>query len=147
MMREHMHFRRGPWRAAKIATAAIVGVILAALFALIFGFIVRALWNWLMPPLFGLGMVTYWQAFGLVVLAKLLFGSIHGSGGGRGDRWRQREQLLRAKAHRDGGTPMSDEPWAPEHWRRFREYWQAEGRTAFEGYLARKAGDPGTTNL
>lgn len=49
------------------------GVILAALLAFLFGFIVMLLWNWLMPDIFGLKEITYWQAWGLVVLAHILF--------------------------------------------------------------------------
>jgi len=45
-------------------------------FALAFGWFVMLLWNWLMPAIFGLGAITYWQAFGLVVLAKLIFGAV-----------------------------------------------------------------------
>ncbi len=33
------------------------------------------LWNWLMPELFGLKIVTFWQAWGLVWLTSLLFKS------------------------------------------------------------------------
>ena len=32
------------------------------------------LWNWLMPAMFGLQTVTFWQALGLLVLSKILFG-------------------------------------------------------------------------
>ncbi len=31
------------------------------------------LWNWLMPELFGLKMLTFWQALGLNVLTGILF--------------------------------------------------------------------------
>jgi hypothetical protein len=34
------------------------------------------LWNWLMPALFGLTAVNYWQAAGLFVLTRLLIGNI-----------------------------------------------------------------------
>ena len=66
-------FRKG----CKIAGMVIGGLILAVLFAFLFGYIVMHLWNWLMPMLFGLKTITYWQAFGIVILAKILFGS-HG---------------------------------------------------------------------
>ena len=36
-------------------------------------FIVRWLWNWIMPPLFGLTIITYWQALALGLLVSLLF--------------------------------------------------------------------------
>ncbi len=38
------------------------------------GFIVKFLWNTLLTDIFGLKEVTYWQAVGLLVLAKIFFG-------------------------------------------------------------------------
>ncbi len=61
---------------------------LAVLFVALFGFVVMALWNWLIPALFGLTVIGYWQALGLVVLCRILFG---GRGAmGHGGRWRHR---------------------------------------------------------
>jgi hypothetical protein len=51
--------------------------------------VVRYLWNWLMPALFGLHVVTYWQALGLLVLCWILFGGRRGWPG-RGFGWRHR---------------------------------------------------------
>ncbi len=42
----------------------------------LFGWIVMLLWNWLMPSMFGLAQVGFWQAVGLLALCKILFGSI-----------------------------------------------------------------------
>ena len=56
--------------------------------AAIFGFIIMHLWNWLMPGIFGLHTITYWQGLGLLILAKILFGGFHRGGGGR-RHWRQ----------------------------------------------------------
>ncbi|HDL18731.1 MAG TPA: hypothetical protein ENH29_06735 [Bacteroidetes bacterium] len=53
----------------------IGGVIMAAIVALLLGFVVLWLWNWLMPDIFGLTRITFWQAWGLVVLAHILFKS------------------------------------------------------------------------
>jgi hypothetical protein len=59
--------------------------------SLVFGFITRELWNWLMPTLFGLHTITFWQAIGLFVLGKLLFGGFHGHHGGGGrNHWKGR---------------------------------------------------------
>lgn len=41
--------------------------------------IVMLLWNWLMPAIFGLITISFWQAFGLLALARILFGGF-GSG-------------------------------------------------------------------
>lgn len=54
------------------------GIVLAAAMALLFGLIVMALWNWLMPEIFGLPLLGYWQAWGLVLLAHILFKAGHG---------------------------------------------------------------------
>ena len=40
----------------------------------VFGFVVTHLWNYLMPGLFGLRTITFWQAVGLMLLGRLLFG-------------------------------------------------------------------------
>src|SRR5580704_12814925 len=66
----------------------IIKVILIAIVAVaVFGFVVMGLWNWLMPALFGLHAITFWQAVGLLVLSKILFGGFRG-GPGRGMHWR-----------------------------------------------------------
>ena len=36
--------------------------------------ITMGLWNWLLPSLFGLATITFWQAAGIIVLARILFG-------------------------------------------------------------------------
>ena len=64
-------------------------VLFAALAVPLFGFLVMWLWNWLMPALFGLHAISYWQALGLLVLSKILFGGFHGRHGFKGD-WRGR---------------------------------------------------------
>ena len=46
----------------------------------IIGFVTMYLWNWLMPYLFGLPEITFLQAAGLLLLAKILFG-FGGKGG------------------------------------------------------------------
>ena len=51
----------------------------AALFLTVLSLIVMQLWNNLMPAIFHLGLISFWQAMGLLVLSKLLFGF----GGGR----------------------------------------------------------------
>jgi len=36
--------------------------------------IVMLLWNWIMPAISPLSSITYWQAMGLLVLSRILFG-------------------------------------------------------------------------
>jgi len=76
---------RGRWM--WIAPLALVGI---AVFAALGGFVVRALWNWLLPPLFGWHTLTFWQALGLLALCRILFGGLGMAGGGPRSRMRAR---------------------------------------------------------
>lgn len=73
-----------------IAPLAVVGL---AAFIALGGFIVAWLWNALLPPLFGWPALTFWQALGLLVLCRILFGGLGGHGGPRSHmrrRWAER---------------------------------------------------------
>ncbi|MDR2824052.1 MAG: hypothetical protein LBB41_02495 [Prevotellaceae bacterium] len=37
--------------------------------------IVMLLWNWLLPAIFGVAAINFWQALGVLVLSKILFGN------------------------------------------------------------------------
>jgi hypothetical protein len=87
------------------------------------GQIVRLLWNWLLPPLFGFPQVTFWQALGLLALCRILFGGL-GTGGGSGrkrfrrrmgEHWEQmtpeeRDRFRQGLRDRRGGGPSASEP-------------------------------------
>lgn len=78
-------------RVFAIIGMAIGGVIIAMAMALLFGFVVMWLWNWLMPDIFGLTTITFWQAWGLLVLSHILFKSFpHSQSHRRDDRWKER---------------------------------------------------------
>ncbi len=117
---------RGPWIAGRVARGIVMGLV----FALVFGIFVQLLWNWLMPGVFGLGEIHYGQAVGLLVLAHILFGprgmrpGFAGTRHGHG-RWAW-------------GGPCSHEDAANgdiKDWRRYDEWWEAEGREAFRKYI------------
>ena len=64
---------------------------LAVLFLALFSYFVMSLWNWLLPALFGWRVITFWQALGILVLSKILFGGPRFRGGPRADwNWRRR---------------------------------------------------------
>jgi len=67
------------------------GLALAVGFAFLFGFFVMLLWNWLMPTIFGLGTINYWQAWGLVLLSHLLLkaGGFH-PGHDHDEHWKKK---------------------------------------------------------
>ena len=60
-----------------------VGPLALAVFIWIGGEVVMLLWNWLLPMLFGWKQITLWQALGLLLLSRILFGNFgHGHGHG-----------------------------------------------------------------
>ena len=67
------------------------------IFIAIGGEVVRQLWNWLLPPLFGWREITFWQALGMLALCRILFGGygFHGS-----DRSSVRRRVRRRMSER-----------------------------------------------
>jgi len=55
-------------------------IVLLLAMACIMALPVMWLWDWLMPSLFGLGTITFWQALGLNIFCGILF---KGSGGSK----------------------------------------------------------------
>ncbi len=95
-----------------IAPLAILGMLV---FIAVGGELVLLLWNWLLPTLFGWRQITFWQALGILLLCRILFGGFGGRGFGSSNvRGRMRERI----AERMG------ERWdrmSPEERERFRE--------------------------
>ncbi len=101
-----------------IAPLAILGM---AVFIAIGGEIVRLLWNWLLPPLFGWRQITFWQAVGILALCRILFGGFGGHGSVRSnirrrmaERWEhmtpeERERLRQGMRGRCGFGPSASE--------------------------------------
>src|SRR5437588_12131288 len=66
------------WKWIFIAPAALLGIVLVTFIG---GEVVRLLWNWLLPPLFGWRELTFWQALGMLALCRILFGGFGLRGG------------------------------------------------------------------
>ena len=70
-----------------------------AMVALVIGLVsavVMMLWNAMLPSLFGLRVIGFWEALGLLVLARILFGGFRGRGGWHwGWRHRMHERWAR----------------------------------------------------
>jgi len=90
---------------------AVVGAGLLALC----GWVVMLLWNWLMPEIFGLKALSYWQAWGLLILSSILFKGMRlgsGDGGRRSDR--KRRQHLRRYLQEDQPPAADAASGSPE---------------------------------
>ena len=112
----------------------------------LFGWFVQFLWNETLASMFDWPPITYWEAVGLFVLAKILLGF---------------GQPGRAPKHKNKTTEERDHAMVRQWWRRrkglpedresdvptsemFQAYWREAGKAAYEAYLARhkdKEGD------
>ena len=93
---------------------APLAILAMLLFIAIGGEVVRQLWNWLLPPLFGWHQITFWQALGMLVLCRILFGGFGGHGRSRSNgRGRmtpeERERFRQRMRERCGFGPTSSE--------------------------------------
>lgn len=123
--------RHREWGPLRIVGMVFGGLALAVIFGFAFGYFVKLLWNWLMPMLFGFKLITFWQAIGIVILGKLIFGGTHAPGRGQHNgkwhsmKWRKHVHMR--------------EDWAPNgdysNWRYYEDYWRTEGKAAYEAYL------------
>jgi len=74
---------------------APAGLLAIGLFVGIGGEVVRLLWNWLMPELFGLHEITFGQALGVLALSRILFGTWGRNHSGRSRFGRRKEAMSR----------------------------------------------------
>jgi hypothetical protein len=137
-----MSDHNGNWKSAprwvRIVVYSILGVIGAAALGVLFGLIIMWLWNWLMPMLFGLKTITYWEGVGIFILAKILFGSIGSSGGESKKSKDKKERRIHVKIGKDEKAEAGDEE-------RYDEWWETEGKKAFEEYAKDKREDKENT--
>ena len=88
----------------------LVGLVLVVFLG---GEIVMRLWNWLLPELFGWKAITFWQAWGILALARILFGGFCGGYRGRRDYTPEQRARFRAWVHgKKYEAPSGTEPTA-----------------------------------
>jgi hypothetical protein len=61
------------WYIRRGVGIAVLGIVAVS----ILGFVVMSLWNWLLPSIFGIRVISYWQAMGLLILSRILLGGFH----------------------------------------------------------------------
>ena len=114
---ERERFRHHVRRRVRWVVLAPVILVVFALFVALGGEIVRQLWNWLLPPLFGFPTITFWQALGLLLLCRILFGSFGSSGRMRsrmdGMKPEDRERFRQRIRERFGLGPSSPSEGEP----------------------------------
>ena len=110
--------RRWLWYGLRFALFAVIAVVLV-------GAAVMLLWNALLPGLFGVPVITFPQAIGLLVLTRILVGGLRGRWGHHGhwrarmaERWERmsdeeraqfRSAMRRRCGHRGGDDPVEQQ--------------------------------------
>jgi hypothetical protein len=107
----------------------IAGAVGALLLAGLFGFIFMHLWNYLMPDLFGIKAITFFQGVGLVILSKILFGSIKHHPGRHIGKTLSRK--MKNRCAQLGDLP----PEVAENYDEYCEYWEKEGSEGFKKFM------------
>lgn len=111
----------------EIVGMIIFGTILITGLAILLGFIIMWLWNGLMPEIFGLTTITYWQGVGLFILLKIMLG---GCGGGRSGKSSKKSK------HKCKDSSKSKKDFSK--WKHYDTFWKEEGDAMFNEYIERK---------
>ncbi len=108
----------------EFAGMIIFGIIVIGGLAILLGFIIMWLWNWLMPMLFGLPTLTFWQAAGVFILSKILLGGCNFGSDSKSSKSSD------SKCNKEFKTEFSK-------WKYYDDYWKDEGNSAYEAYVDR----------
>ena len=96
--------RKGGEKAAIVIALVALGLGAAAGLFILFGNIVKWLWNWIMPYLFKLPTIDFWMAWGIVALSMILFGRASGSSDSGSSRKRKRKIKVRVAEAAEGAA-------------------------------------------
>jgi hypothetical protein len=99
-------------RMYRVVLHVAFGVTVAGLIAAVFGYFVMLLWNGVLPQVTAARSISYWQAVGLLLLARILVGGLKGHGGCHGHGYRHGKRS----------------------WREYDQWWNEVGRQSFETF-------------
>lgn len=122
---------KGPAKVFKVVGLVLLGLMGVTALAIIFGVFVKFLWNALLPEIFGLPEIGYWQAVGMVVLAHIFFGSHDGPP--HYERSRKKKKSIPAEK-------VEKYSLSREMELDYAEFWREEGREAFKAWIAKENG-------
>ena len=130
----NFHFEnKKSFNIVRIISWFFLGMVTAVIFAFVFGYFVQQLWNWLMPRIFHLTTITFWEAFGMVLLARLFLGGHH------------HESRYHHQKHYHPDCTWNDserETWkikgGHHNWKYYDEWWKTEGKEKFEAFIDQK---------
>ena len=110
---------------------SVLGIIFFTTMVFVFGWVIQLLWNATIADMFGLAAISYWQAVGIFILAKILFG--FGFGGSSTPSQKKKKKQENA-LDQDETEPESAGVHDPADEASFQKFWQEEGKQAYEDF-------------
>lgn len=110
----------------------VCGVIAVIGLAVLFGYVIMWLWNTLMPDIFGLPVISYWQAVGLFILSKILLCS-----GGSGGKHKSDCSSKKQEKHKFKSFATNRCAKSFSDWQYYEKFWEEEGSEAYEKFIKR----------
>jgi len=115
------------WDTGVKGSTIIKFILLAAGAFAVVGLLFMALWNWVMPEVFGLKEITFLQGYGLLLLAKLIFSYDNTVKVNRNKKSDPVKVVTKDTIVENDDADEMYEKW-----------WNEEGEAYFETYLADK---------
>ena len=117
----------------KVAVWIVLGILFFVVMAFVLGWVIQLLWNATIADMFGGPTISYWQAIGVFILAKILFGFGVGGSNSSGSKSRKKKEAEAVSAEPETMPDLAvDET--------FRKFWQEEGREAYEAFRTKGPG-------
>ncbi|MBN1500565.1 MAG: hypothetical protein JW982_10430 [Spirochaetes bacterium] len=120
-----MRDENGRLKIYKVAGMIAAGIAIAVIFAFLFAFLVQYLWNTVLVKIFSIKIITFWQAFGLIILAKILFGGFGKNSHHPHSRYKYKKIMMNDEFICD----------VDGNWDKYSEFWENKGKSAWKEYL------------
>ncbi len=133
----------------------IIGfAILGAGLIVLMGFVIMWLWNWLMPMIFNLPQLNYWQAVGVFILSKIIFGGFGGGSSNESGHKSKKRKKDTIRGHiKSEFEKEFDKEFDKEYDKEFgnkenpnedydelyEKWWEQKGESSFQDYIKNRA--------
>jgi hypothetical protein len=84
----------------------------------LFPYVIMLLWNALLPAIFNIGIINFWQALGILVLSRILFGGFRGPFGHRYGSWQGHHNHMGPWRHRWMNMSEEERAKMKEEWKK-----------------------------
>ncbi len=110
--------------------------ILGASLIILMGFVIMWLWNWLMPLIFNLTTLTYWQAAGVFILAKIIFGGFGGDSSNNSNSKHRPKNKIKKEFSKEFDKEFDKQNKSDKDYDElYEKWWEEKGEKSFKDYM------------